>query len=205
MSQTPDEIRADIERTRGELGTDVDALADKVRPSSIAHRQGERLREGFANAKNAVMGTADNVGSSVGSTVHGVAQSTGDAVHDAGTAVQQAPQTVVNKTRGNPLAAGLIAFGAGWLVSSLVPASEKEREAAQALKEKSQPVVDELGSAAREVVEDMKEPARQAMQDVKSSASDSASVVKEEGAAAAQDVKVRAQEAQDNIKDSGTP
>ena len=35
MSDSPDEIRANIERTRSELGSDVDALADKVNPSKI--------------------------------------------------------------------------------------------------------------------------------------------------------------------------
>ena len=33
MSNNPDEIRADIERTRQELGRDVDALAEKVNPT----------------------------------------------------------------------------------------------------------------------------------------------------------------------------
>ena len=32
----PDDLRRDIERTRMELGQDVDALADKVTPSKIA-------------------------------------------------------------------------------------------------------------------------------------------------------------------------
>lgn len=32
MSDSPDAIRADIERTRAEFGRDVDALADKVTP-----------------------------------------------------------------------------------------------------------------------------------------------------------------------------
>ncbi|WP_200919300.1 DUF3618 domain-containing protein [Curtobacterium sp. Leaf261] len=44
---TPDEIRAEIEATRGNLGSDVDALADKVNPSSIAHRQTEKVKGRF--------------------------------------------------------------------------------------------------------------------------------------------------------------
>ncbi|HET8794970.1 MAG TPA: DUF3618 domain-containing protein, partial [Arthrobacter sp.] len=36
MNKTPEEIRRDIEETRSELGTDVDAVQDKVSPSSIA-------------------------------------------------------------------------------------------------------------------------------------------------------------------------
>ncbi len=44
MSDSPDQIRADIERTRGELGSDVDALADKVSPSKIVERQVDKVR-----------------------------------------------------------------------------------------------------------------------------------------------------------------
>jgi Protein of unknown function (DUF3618). len=44
MSDSPDEIRADIERTRRELGSDVDALADKVSPSKIVDRQVSKVR-----------------------------------------------------------------------------------------------------------------------------------------------------------------
>ena len=39
MSNSADEIRSDIERTRQDLGMDVDALADKVTPSKIVDRQ----------------------------------------------------------------------------------------------------------------------------------------------------------------------
>ncbi len=39
MSDSPEAIRADIERTRAELGLDVDALADKVNPSKVVDRQ----------------------------------------------------------------------------------------------------------------------------------------------------------------------
>jgi len=47
MSDSPDEIRADIERTRQELGSDVDALADKVSPSKIVDRQVDKVRGVF--------------------------------------------------------------------------------------------------------------------------------------------------------------
>ncbi|WP_156364145.1 DUF3618 domain-containing protein, partial [Curtobacterium sp. Leaf261] len=52
---TPDEIRAEIEATRGNLGSDVDALADKVNPSSIAHRQTEKVKGRFESVRESVM------------------------------------------------------------------------------------------------------------------------------------------------------
>ena len=39
------------------------------------------------------------------------------------------------KTQGNPLAAGVIAFGLGMLVSSLIPSAEKERDAVSRLQD----------------------------------------------------------------------
>jgi len=37
-SNDPDEIRADIARTRAALSNDVDELADAVRPQNVARR-----------------------------------------------------------------------------------------------------------------------------------------------------------------------
>ena len=42
MSENPDAIRADIEATRARLGTNVDAVADKVTPSHIVQRQTDK-------------------------------------------------------------------------------------------------------------------------------------------------------------------
>ncbi len=98
---TPDEIRADIERTRGELGSDVDALADKVSPSSIAHRQTEKVKSRFQGVRDSVMGSAHSAGSSVSGTASGATDQAKDVAHKG-----------VEKAKGNPLAVGLIAFGA---------------------------------------------------------------------------------------------
>ena len=68
---TPDEIRADIERTRGELGSDVDALADKVSPSSIAHRQSEKVKGRFQDVRESVMGAAQSARSSASGSASG--------------------------------------------------------------------------------------------------------------------------------------
>jgi gas vesicle protein len=214
MSQSPEEIREDIERTRAELGSDVDALAEKVSPSGIVHRQGQKVRDRMNQVKTSVMGAADNTtgsaksgmhqaGESVSNTAHHVS----DTAHHAGERVQNAPHQVAEKTRGNPMAAGLIAFGAGMLISSLIPASQKEQQAASALKEKAEPLKTELTDAAKQVAQDMKGPAQEALDSVKSSAQDAAGRVKEESAGAAADVKERAQDAKSNVQDtqSGSP
>ena len=182
MSNNPDQIRQEIETTRAELSGDVNALADSVKPGNVARRQVDKVRDGVMGVKDSVMGTADDA-----------TQSVSGAAGDAKSAVR-------SKTRGNPLAAGLVAFAAGWLVSSLLPASEAERQGATALKEKAQPLTEELGSAAKQVAENLKEPAREAVDQVKASAADSAATVKDEAASTAGDVKDSSQQAAQEVR-----
>jgi len=200
MSENPDVIRADIEATRARLGTNVDAVADKVTPSNIVHRQTDKVKEGVKDAvfgvKEKVMGVAEDTAGSV----HSAKASAGSHLGDAGSAIGDAPAQVKSKTQGNPLAAGLIAFGAGLLVSSLIPPSQKEREAADALKSAAEPLTTELTDAAKHVAEGLKEPAQEAMENVKATAADATDHVKAEGQGAVADVKDRAAEAKDNVQ-----
>lgn len=160
---TPDEIRADIERTRGELGSDVDALADKVSPSSIAHRQTEKVKSRFQGVRESVMGAADSARSSASDSASGASDHAKDVA-----------QRGVEKAKGNPLAIGLIAFGAGWLVSSLIPASDKEEELAVELKDKAAPLVDEVKEQAKDAGSQLGDVAKEHAQDLKGTAQDHA-------------------------------
>ena len=128
MSNDPEQIRRDIERTRSELSDNVNALGDKVNPGSIAKRQVGRVRGAATSVKDAVLGSA----SDAADTGQHVAGTVGDTVSDA-------PTAVARKAQGSPIAAGLIAFGAGLLVSSLLPASRVEQQAAEAVKDTAQP------------------------------------------------------------------
>jgi len=134
--------------------------------------------------------------------VHQATDAAGNALHDAGEKIADAPHQVAAKTQGNPLAAGLIAFGAGLLVSSLIPPSEKEREAADALKTAAEPVTTQLTEAAKDMAQGWKEPAQEAMENVKTTATDAAQHVKDEGQTAAQDVKATATDAKDHVQNT---
>jgi hypothetical protein len=202
MSENPDAIRSDIEATRARLGTNVDAVADKVTPSNIVHRQTDKVKDAVFGVKEKVMGTAEDVTHRVHSGAHARTDNAGNALHDAGAAIGDAPQQVKAKTQGNPLAAGIIAFGAGMLLSALIPASEKEREAADALKTAAEPMTTELTEAAKDMAEGLKEPAREAMENVKATAADAAEHVKAEGQVAAADVKDRATDARDTVQNT---
>jgi len=187
--RTPEEIRAEIERTRAGLGQDVDALADKVNPTSIAHRQTEKVKGRFSSVKESVMGAA-----------HGGTSSASDTASSVAGAVQGAPDQVVQKAKGNPLAVGLIAFGAGWLVSSLIPASDKEQELVAQAKDKAAPLVDEAKQAAQGVVQDLKQPAQEAFDTVKGSAQDAAGTVKDQAQSSASDVRDSAQGSAEQVR-----
>ena len=61
-SNDPDEIRADIERTRAALSDDVDALTDTANPKNIAKRQVDKAKDAHSSdVKDQVMGVGDDV------------------------------------------------------------------------------------------------------------------------------------------------
>ncbi|MGV2950779.1 DUF3618 domain-containing protein [Glutamicibacter sp. AGC46] len=169
MSKNSEELRADIAQTRGDMQQDVDAIADKVSPSHIAHRQSEKVKDSFRKVKDSVMGT----GESTTNQLHHYGE-------DAAEAVRDAPHRVAEQTKGNPLAAGIIAFGAGLLASSLLPGTQKEAELVQRVKDKAEPLAEEAKDTAKQIADDLREPARQAAEDLRDSAQESVQTVKSE-------------------------
>lgn len=189
-SQNPDEIRAEIERTRSNLSQDVDALAYEANPRTQVNRQLSKVTGRATSLKERVMGSAHDVTSS--------GQSAASTVGDAASA---APSKVRAQAQGNPLAAGLVAFGAGLLLSALFPATDREQQAATALKEQAAPLTDQAKGLAQEAVEHLREPAQQAVAAVKETATDAAATVKDEGTSAAHGVQGDAKDAARTVQD----
>lgn len=215
-SNDPDEIRADIERTRAALSDDVDDLAESVRPKNVAQRQVDKVKEAASNVKERVMGSDDDDygGSAVGTISNRAyaAKDTGaekayaakdtlsEKASEAGETVRQAPRRAKRKAQGNPLAAGVIAFGLGMLVSSLIPSTEKEREAVSQLQDNLEPVKEKASEAAQDMAENLKQPAQDAGESVKAAAAEGVENVKQEGHSAAADVKDQAQASKDTVQ-----
>ena len=212
ISNDPDEIRADMERTRGTLSNDVDDLAESVKPKSVARRQVDKVKDAVGSVTD-VMGFDEDDPRS--STVADKAHAAKDAVADkayaakdtvseraseAREAVREAPTTVKRKAQGNPLAAGVIAFGLGMLVSSLIPSSEKERQAVSQLQENLEPVKEKASEVAKDVGESLKPPVQEAAESVKTTAQEGVERVKQEGKAGAQDVKEQAQDSKETVQ-----
>lgn len=193
MGQEPDQLRADIERTRAELDRDVDALTEKVSPGRVVDRRVQRTRSTVRSWKDKVMGSTSSAAGSVSSGVGSVGDTASGAVHGAGDAVQSATGTIEDRTRGNPLAAGVIAFGVGWLVSGLLPATKVEERAGGKVREVATEhggaVTEQVRSVASDVAEQMKEPAREAAQSVQERAREGAQTVTDEGRSQAQDAR----------------
>lgn len=197
-SNDPDVIRQQIEQTRRELSYDVDALNEKANPARVMDRK-------VSSAKTSVTGLKDKV---FGGASDSSAGSVQDAASSAAQSVQNAPEAMQRKTQGNPMAAGLIAFGVGWLVSSLLPTSEKEKQLASqaesAVKEHSQPLVDHAKQAAQEAGDALRPAAQQAVESVKGSAQEAAHTVTEEGRSAAQDVQGQAQQSRETVQNQAS-
>jgi len=216
-SSDPEIIRRQIEDTRRELSYDVDALNEKVNPARVVDRRMSAAKGRVTRVKEKVMGSAHDTTSQA----HGMASNAAGSVQDAASSaadnvqsaastavdtVQQTPDMIVRQTQGNPLAAGLIAFGVGWLVSSLLPATEKEKQLAQqaetAVKENKDTLLAPAKQVAQEIGEELKPAAQQAVDEVKSTAQDAAQTVKGEGQSAAQDVKGQVQQSKDKVQSS---
>lgn len=190
MSNDPDQIRADIEATRERLSDDVDTLTDEANPKTIAKRQVDKVKDAGSGLKDKIMGSED---------AHG---SAGDAVGSVQGAVSNAPDTIKQKARGNPLAAGLVAFGLGALIAGLIPVSDQEQKVAANLKDNIGPVKQQVTDIAKDAAANLKEPAQDAVQSVKETATDAADTVKSEGQSAAGTVQGQAKQSKEAVQDS---
>lgn len=213
-SQNPDVIRREIERTQSTLSHDVDALSEKVSPGRTVERQAHRARDRMRGWKDAVMGSdaahdgaAHRLNERASGAASAVGESVGESMSDAAEAAAQAPQVARSQTRGNPVAAGLIAFGAGWLVSSLLPSGRRERELVEQAQEWARPAAQALGEKAGqiagEVRENMATPVQEAVESVRDTATGAGRSVAEEGQAAAGQVRDQAKESAGAVRESG--
>lgn len=179
MATRTDELTAEIQTTRGRMDRTLDDIGDRAGPGRLT----ERLKGAVSNTKDTVMGTA-------GDARESVAGSAGDAT-----------DAVKRQSQGNPIAAGLVAFGAGLLVGSVLPESRTENKLAREVQSKAQApireqvqesasaVTDQVGERVEEAKDHIAEEGRHAKDEVASDVSDRSDAVKDHAQGAAQDVK----------------
>lgn len=190
--------RGDIKRhlRRAELSRDLDALTGKVSPSQIERRK-EATRSKLRSMRERVMGTAQDTRQGMASAGSGAGGAVSDAASGAADTItgsaQGAKTRLEHQAEGVPLAGSVIAFGAGWLISSLMPASDKEERLVHQLVEstKDSPLVDEARMVGHDMADSRKESASEAAEEVKNTAQESAETVKEEGQYSAESVQQR--------------
>ena len=201
-SGDPDQIRAEIERTRAQLSHDVDRLGESAAPKNVARRQVDRAKEVAGSVKDSisetVMGSPDDRYSSA-PDAKGVMS---DRVASARDSLSSVPDSTKAKTRGNPIAAGLIAFGAGLLISSLIPSSQKEQEAIGRLQEKAEPLKEQASQVASELAAGLQGPTQQAVDSIKETATEAADNIKAEGTGAAGDIRQQVQVSKENVQNA---
>lgn len=199
MGATPDQIRHEIDRTRSELVDDANRLADRTSPRRIARRHTQRIRRGLTSMRNAVMGTASDATSTMQEQAQHAKETVTDSAGRAAEAVQEAPRQAMRQTQGNPIAAGIIAFGSGLLVASLLPRSRAEQQVVAEISDRASDVIEparqSLTESAEHLKEEMKSDVRDAADEVKQTASDAARTTAEQGRSSAQDVAEHGREA----------
>jgi gas vesicle protein len=183
MGQTTEDLKSQIAEQRESLGQDLEAIGDRVSPSRMAQRRKAAVRERWDSTKQRVMGTTGDTTAKASSMVSGV-----------GNTVSSLPRNAAQVAEGNPLAVGLVAFGTGLVLATLLPETRPEQQ----LAEKVQPMVEnaasEIGGAAQEAVEQLKPKTQEAIEQVKSSAMDSAAQVKEQASDAASQASEQAKQ-----------
>lgn len=199
MGESTEELRRDIDRTRAGLGDTLEAIGDRVSPRRVVERRKNRMFGGLRSARERVMGVAD---------VHGHLADAHAGADDMMDRAKEMPTMLKGQAQGNPLTAGALAFGVGFLLAAALPPSRTEEELAEGLMSSTGPLQDELRTSGHELMDHLKEPAQQALEHLKGSATDGAGAVadaakdavsksREDVTDAADTVRVQAQRASD--------
>ena len=206
MAQEPDRLRQDIEETRASLTRDVDLLADKTSPTKAAQRRwgavkekvmgsSENARHAAGDSMSSAQGAVQDKASQLGDKASQLGDKAGSAAQNVAESVRSAPQTVAQRAQGNPIAAGIIAFGVGLLAATLLPVTDAERRAGQQLKDNSGELTDKVKDVANEMKDDLSGSVQQAVGEVKETAQDAAQTTRDQAQSGVQDVKSEARSA----------
>ena len=166
MGATENQLKHDAEVQRARMGDTLEAIGDRLSPERMVERRKAAVGQTFRNMKESVMGSP------------GYQEP-----------MQHAPQALADQARGNPVAAGIIAFGAGVLLATLLPTSRTEQRVVEEAKPQLHGAADQLKAAARDVASDAADHARDAAEAVKSTGTEAGSHVRDQAEAAAQHVK----------------
>lgn len=221
MGQSADEVRREIERTRADMSGTIEAIGERVSPRRIVQRRTDRMRDAVRGMRETVMGTAEDSVARVGHTASsvgggvtagmssaagsvadvatGAASTVADAATGAVDSVRHAPEMARRQAQGNPLAAGIVAFGGGLLLASVLPASRAEEQFAPKVIE---PLKEQARTVGEELAGEVQSTASEAAQAVTDRMSTAAQQVAEEAASAGERVADEAKSAAGTVQES---
>lgn len=200
---TAEELRRQLDEHRAGIGNDLVAIGDRVSPKRMTERRTVAVRQRMGGVRDAVMGAKDSVvdeAGDMGDRAGAAGGSLGDRAAGAAEQVKAGPEMARRQTQGNPLAAGLVAFGAGLLAATVVPQGRREQ---QWVDERVQPqlthAAEQAGRAAQETMEAVKPAAQEAESEVKEEARQAATDVKDEARRAGTEVTEQARQQADEV------
>lgn len=153
----------------------------------------DQRRQGSGSKEESITERVSQAASEVGDRVSHVASETGDRMSEVKETVTHAPDKIRQQTRGNPMAAGLIAFGGGLLLATILPKTRTEHDIARRLEPTMSNAMSEARDAGRDVMEDVKEDAEYALEQVKGAASEAGQHLKDDATDAAERTRDRTQ------------
>ena len=190
MAEEPERLKRDIENTRASLTRDVDLLAEKASPGKVAQRRWNTVREKVMGSADQVRETAVGGVREKASLLSDQASHLGDVAggkaHDAAGAVRSVPRAAADRAQGNPLAAGVIAFGVGLLAAGLIPVTDAERRAGQQLKDGGGDLTGTVKDFAAGLRDDLSGTVQHAVEEVKGTAQEAARTATEQARSSAQ-------------------
>jgi hypothetical protein len=201
VAEVSQELRQDIERIRDDLDETLDALGDRVSPRQIARRRKDAARARVTRVRTAVMGSAQDTGSAAAGKARHAKDTVQESASGAADKVREAPEMIQQQAQGNPLAAGLVVFGAGMLLATLFPPTEAEQRAASAVQERAEPLKDQALEVGREMKDHLQQSAQESAQQVKETATDAAQEIKDQAQSSAETVKEQSSSSTENLRE----
>ena len=201
MGKTAEELRSEIVQQRQDLSRDFEMIGDRVSPSRIVERRTEAAKGRVRRMKEAVMGSADDIGSSASDRMGSVRDSAGNAVGEVGGMVADAPHRIEDGTRGNPLAAGVVAFGLGLLAATVLPTTRKERQLTREVQPQLEHAAQAAMAAGKDVAQEMQPAVQQAGSELGDVAKDAAAQVQQTAQQHASSATETAREAGEDLAD----
>ncbi|MCU0683037.1 MAG: DUF3618 domain-containing protein [Polyangiaceae bacterium] len=122
--ENPEQLRADIERTRAQMSETIGAIQDKLRPEDLKNQAVAQLNEVKEKLKEELREQVDELRDKVKEEIRDAKDKLREAtvgkvehmVHNATDTVEQAGTSVFETVRANPIPAALVGIGIAWLL-----------------------------------------------------------------------------------------